>query len=236
MTTTETLDAIGKLIVIANDHPEIDSHSLAFIRAIICPGLPVHSASEPPEPTIREMELLRTQGKIPAIRAHRARTSLGLKESKDLVENAGLRLGILVPTRNGMLMTPADAKKWEQQQKSELEPDDPVQTRYIIVRNGKVFTKDGVPHLFEDRTSARLAANIFCPDAYDAGEDDPEYQAKYAAEAAPIPDEPHEPDHSVIAELMERWGSLADADIAREVAGVSSEVAGKAEPTEEFVP
>ena len=57
---------------------------------------------QPTEPIASEIELLLSGKKIEAIKQHRARTLLGLKESKDAIEAAGIRLGFLIVNQNGL--------------------------------------------------------------------------------------------------------------------------------------
>jgi ribosomal protein L7/L12 len=49
-----------------------------------------------PNVLVDELHLYKAQGKIAAIKAFRARTGLGLKESKDAIENAAAKLGMTI--------------------------------------------------------------------------------------------------------------------------------------------
>jgi len=48
----------------------------------------------PNTPTQEEMEIGMREGKIPAIKAHRARTGLGLKDSKEMLEGYFYQRGV----------------------------------------------------------------------------------------------------------------------------------------------
>lgn len=91
---SETLAFIAKVATAAADHPGHEDASLGLIRSAL-------GASPNSEPTIAEMSILRSHGKIEAIKAHRARTGMGLKDSKDAIELAGISLGLL--KRDGSL-------------------------------------------------------------------------------------------------------------------------------------
>ena len=52
------------------------------------------------EPTMADMATFRIDGKIAAIKQYRARTGVGLKESKDAIELAAGRLGLNPPSDN----------------------------------------------------------------------------------------------------------------------------------------
>jgi hypothetical protein len=61
MTTKDTIDVIRTLINIAYEYPETADKALGFVRDFVGTGAP---SLVSPEPTIDEMVLLRTQGKI----------------------------------------------------------------------------------------------------------------------------------------------------------------------------
>lgn len=90
---SRAIPLIRELIAIAEAYPEIGDDVILVIRKAV--GADQVGADEPPEPTFREMMTLRTHGKIRAIKQHRERTGLDLLASKTLIEDAGLRLGIL---------------------------------------------------------------------------------------------------------------------------------------------
>ena len=58
--------------------------------------------AQPTDPTVTEMMILKGSGKIPAIKAYRERVHCGLKEAKDAIEDAGLRIGFLVRDETGL--------------------------------------------------------------------------------------------------------------------------------------
>ncbi|WP_159452265.1 hypothetical protein [Singulisphaera sp. GP187] len=112
MNAYEKMCAIQQLSGLGSEFQELQAGIINLIRTVVGPE------PAPPQATIREVvasaepnlsELLtaRNGGKIDAIKAHRNRTGLGLRESKEAIEKAGRNLGfynaegtliVLIPT------------------------------------------------------------------------------------------------------------------------------------------
>lgn len=110
MFTKPTVELIGRLVRLAEDFPGYENDLVNLIRKVVGPEpAPPAVVAQPTDPTVTEMVILENQGKIPAIKAYRERVHCGLREAKDAIEDAGVRIGYLVWDA-GCLVRPQDIK------------------------------------------------------------------------------------------------------------------------------
>lgn len=87
MDNESKLEAVCKLVHLGLDYPDCSTDALAFIDKLVSPEVKLAvMVPGDPAPNVEEILLALNGLKIDAIRAHRARTNYGLKESKDAVE------------------------------------------------------------------------------------------------------------------------------------------------------
>lgn len=96
MFTDQKLCAIRNLVEIGQDYSELAEDSLRLIGKVANPLGAAKAVGN--APTVDEMVVAKNSGKISAIKAHRTRTGMGLKESKDAIEESLALLGISVGT------------------------------------------------------------------------------------------------------------------------------------------
>ena len=94
MTDYTKFDTIAILARLAAEAPELSGG----IEAVIRQAIGVSEASKSIVPTLEDMQVFRINGKIAAIKQHRARTGIGLKESKDAIEDAAITVFVATPT------------------------------------------------------------------------------------------------------------------------------------------
>jgi hypothetical protein len=90
------LQLIRRLVNVASDFPDVEDDLLKFIRKVATPEAKPKRIQIGSEslPALTAKEIATAKGnKVLAIREYRQRTSLGLKEAKDVVEQTGLKLG-----------------------------------------------------------------------------------------------------------------------------------------------
>lgn len=101
MYATEKLNLLGKLVNIGQEHPSLEGEMIEMIAKVAAPPVvtapPIFthlpSAKQPLSPTIDELHLARTRGRIGAIKVYRTRTGLDLRTSKENIERALKFLG-----------------------------------------------------------------------------------------------------------------------------------------------
>jgi len=88
----DRIHVIARLAELATDYSELSDEILPLIAKTACPDIQENANLEP---SIEEMWTLKTSGKIAAIKQYRARTKALLLQSKNAIEAAGMKLGIL---------------------------------------------------------------------------------------------------------------------------------------------
>jgi ribosomal protein L7/L12 len=90
MHNEDKLYVIRQLSNLAEAHGSLVDDALAMMAKVVSPpqSPPAPQAKQPLSPTLDELHLARRLGKIPAIKAYRTRTHIGLKEAKENIEEA----------------------------------------------------------------------------------------------------------------------------------------------------
>ena len=88
MQTYEKLNAIASLAALGVAIPGIDLDILNLVDKLASPSCGTNKAPQPLSPTLDEMCLARSRGKLPAIKAYRTRTGEALREAKEAIEKA----------------------------------------------------------------------------------------------------------------------------------------------------